>query len=186
MTFQELSKLYETDINLHDTNKSKGLTHAEAKERILKFGKNHLSPPPETPEYIKYLKQYTNGFMVLMGFAGLLACIAYAIQPCNSYSIENKKSVCTNSNAPNLYAGVILFGIVIFTSTLAYYEERKSGSVMAQFKKMLPPKCRVIRDGHEEIILAEHIVVGDIIKVIGGDRVPADLVIIQSSSLKVE
>jgi len=43
---------------------------------------------------------------------------------------------------------------------------------------MLPPKCRVIRDGHEEIVLAENIVVGDIIKVIGGDRVPADLIII--------
>lgn len=60
--------------------------------------------------------------------AGLLACIAYAIIPCNAY---NSKGVCINDNLPNLYAGVILFGIVVFTSTLAYYEERKSGSVMA-------------------------------------------------------
>lgn len=43
---------------------------------------------------------------------------------------------------------------------------------------MLPPKCRVIRDGNEEIVLAENITCGDIVKVVGGDRVPADLIII--------
>lgn len=39
---------------------------------------------------------------------------------------------------------------------------------MAQFKKMLPPKTRVIRDGKEDIVAAEDIVLGDICKVVGG------------------
>jgi len=62
----------------------------------------------------------------------------------------------------------VLFFVVVFNCTVAYYEERKSGNVMAQFKKMLPPKTRVVRDGKEDIVAAEDIVLGDLCKVIGG------------------
>ncbi len=51
---------------------------------------------------------------------------------------------------------------------------------------MLPQQSRVIRGGKEDLIAAENLVYGDIVKVIGGERVPADLVIIQVSSMKVE
>lgn len=50
---------------------------------------------------------------------------------------------------------------------------------MDSFKKMIPPSAKVIRDGVSQNILAEELVVGDIIEFGGGDRVPADVRIIE-------
>ena len=57
---------------------------------------------------------------------------------------------------------------------------------MAQFKKMLPPTCTVIRDGKEDQKKADFLVIGDLVKIEGGKRIPADIRIIQSNGLKVE
>jgi sodium/potassium-transporting ATPase subunit alpha len=57
---------------------------------------------------------------------------------------------------------------------------------MKLFKTMLPPQCKVIRDGQEKTIKAEELVDGDIVRVNGGDKVPADLRLIKVSELKVE
>lgn len=51
---------------------------------------------------------------------------------------------------------------------------------------MLPPQCIVVRDGKEREIAAAALVIGDLVKVKGGDKVPADLRIIHCRGLKVE
>jgi len=130
------------------------LSTDEAKARLLKYGKNILKPPPERSEIVKYLLQFTNGFMLMLMGAGALACIAFAIQP--------------EGNFINLWTGIVLFVVVVCNCTLAYFEERSSSNVMAQFKKMLPPKTRVIRNGKEDIVPAEELVIGDIVKVVSG------------------
>ena len=57
---------------------------------------------------------------------------------------------------------------------------------MAKFKNMLPPKCKVIREGVEQLINAREVVVGDIVKISTGDKAPADLRIIMVRGLKVD
>ena len=57
---------------------------------------------------------------------------------------------------------------------------------MDSFKNMVPDKANVIRDGETQSILAKHVVVGDIIMVKGGDRIPADIRIIEASGMKVD
>ena len=51
---------------------------------------------------------------------------------------------------------------------------------------MMPPKCKVIRDGQLVEIKAELLVLGDIVKIETGDRIPADLRLIMCRGLKVE
>ncbi len=57
---------------------------------------------------------------------------------------------------------------------------------MAKFKNMLPPKCKVIREGEEALINARELVVGDIVKLSTGDKTPADLRILMVRGLKVD
>jgi len=57
---------------------------------------------------------------------------------------------------------------------------------MASFKNYIPPKCKVIRDGKEVEILSEEIVVGDIVVITTGMRVPADMRVIECSNLYVD
>jgi P-type E1-E2 ATPase len=54
------------------------------------------------------------------------------------------------------------------------------------FAKMLPAPCTIIRDGKESRIAAENLVIGDIVKLNLGDRIPADMRLIDVKDLKVE
>merc|ERR1719361_1929277 len=57
---------------------------------------------------------------------------------------------------------------------------------MDSFKNMVPDQANVVRDGQTQTILAKTVVVGDLIMVKGGDRIPADLRVIEATSCKVD
>ncbi|CAE8590596.1 unnamed protein product [Polarella glacialis] len=85
-----------------------------------------------------------------------------------------------------MYCGIALIVIIFGQCTASYLEERKSNNVMGSLMKMVPAQSSVIRDGKPRRIPAAELVVGDLVQLKGGDRVPADLRIIQTSGLKVE
>lgn len=170
-TVAELSVMLSTELNEQDISKSNGLTDEIVKEKLISDGKNILSPPKKTPEWIKFLLHFTNFFMILLNIAGILSCIAYALD---------------KTQPINLYLGIILFIVVFLTCCLSYFEERTSSNVMKTFSKMLPSKCTVIREGIEMQVMAEGLVTGDLVKVSSGDRIPADLRIVMTRDLKVE
>ena len=57
---------------------------------------------------------------------------------------------------------------------------------MDSFKNMVPQQALALRNGEIKSVLAREIVLGDIVQVKGGDRIPADIRIIQSSNMKVD
>lgn len=57
----------------YKTNSTRGLSAAEAKERLAKNGPNRLTPPEGIPEYVKFLKQMFGGFSLLL-WAGAFLC----------------------------------------------------------------------------------------------------------------
>ncbi|KAG2458681.1 AT1A2 ATPase, partial [Polypterus senegalus] len=85
-----------------------------------------------------------------------------------------------------LYLGVVLAAVVIVTGCFSYYQEAKSSKIMDSFKNMVPQQALVIREGEKIQINAESVVVGDLVEIKGGDRIPADLRIISSHGCKVD
>uniref|UniRef100_A0A670YRX5 ATPase Na+/K+ transporting subunit alpha 2 n=1 Tax=Pseudonaja textilis TaxID=8673 RepID=A0A670YRX5_PSETE len=85
-----------------------------------------------------------------------------------------------------LYLGVVLAAVVIVTGCFSYYQEAKSSKIMDSFKNMVPQQALVIREGEKMQINAENVVVGDLVEVRGGDRIPADLRVISSHGCKVD
>lgn len=69
---------------------------------------------------------------------------------------------------------------------IEFYQEQKSQALLDSFLDMVPAKCMVIRDGKVEQIDAVNLVVGDVVLVRMGDKVPADLLIFSASDLKVD
>lgn len=57
-----------------------GLTHDKAAENLARDGPNALTPPPTTPEWVKFCQQLLGGFSLLLWFGALLCFIAYTIQ----------------------------------------------------------------------------------------------------------
>ncbi|PIO63441.1 e1-E2 ATPase [Teladorsagia circumcincta] len=76
--------------------------------------------------------------------------------------------------------------VVVITGCFQYYQESKSSKIMDSFKNMVPTFALVHRDGQKQQIRTEELVVGDIVEVKGGDRVPADIRIISAFGFKVD
>ena len=80
----------------------------------------------------------------------------------------------------------IMIGVAVAVNTiLGFFQERKADRALSALKKILEPQTKVKRGDKWEMILAKDLVVGDIVKLTIGDRVPADGKIIQLDSLSL-
>uniref|UniRef100_A0A8B9LY14 Sodium/potassium-transporting ATPase subunit alpha n=2 Tax=Astyanax mexicanus TaxID=7994 RepID=A0A8B9LY14_ASTMX len=153
-----------------------GLSSSRAQEILARDGPNALTPPPTTPEWVKFCKQMFGGFSMLLWTGAVLCFLAYGIQAAMEDEPAND----------NLYLGVVLSAVVIITGCFSYYQEAKSSKIMDSFKNLVPQQALVIRDGEKNHINAEDVVLGDLVEVKGGDRIPADLRIISAHGCKVD
>jgi len=158
------------------TNLTKGLTAKQAADYLARDGPNALTPPKTTPEWIKFCKNLFGGFSTLLWIGSILCFFSYALEASGN----------ENPNPDNLYLGIVLAGVVIITGCFQYYQESKSSKIMESFKNMIPQQALVIRDGQKQQIVAMNLVLGDVVEVKGGDRIPADLRIIDANNMKVD
>ncbi|XP_026667920.1 sodium/potassium-transporting ATPase subunit alpha-like [Ceratina calcarata] len=166
-----LEELYEK-LN---TNPVTGLTEEQAEMVLIKIGPNTLTPPKVTPEYIKFIKCLFHGFAALLWICALLCFLLYGI------------SMLTEGTGGGIeWLGVIISGICLFSGLSAYIQESKNIKVMESFKKMVPTFATVIRGGKKLRIVTERIVPGDLVYIQNGDKVPADVRIIECRGLRVE
>ncbi|XP_046435091.1 sodium/potassium-transporting ATPase subunit alpha isoform X3 [Neodiprion fabricii] len=177
----------ELDIDFHkitpeelyqrfSTHPENGLSHAKAKENLERDGPNALTPPKQTPEWVKFCKNLFGGFALLLWIGAFLCFIAYSIQA----------STVEDPNDDNLYLGIVLAAVVIVTGIFSYYQESKSSKIMESFKNMVPQFATVLREGEKLTLRAEDLVLGDVVEVKFGDRIPADIRIIESRGFKVD
>lgn len=165
-----LAEKFETNIDVSDASKSQGLSAAAAADLLKEYGPNLLTPPPRVPLWLLFLLQFTNYLMVLLEVTALLCIILYIIQP---------------DILDNLYLGVLLFLVVFITCYETYAQEAKSDELMAQFRALVPQAASVIRDGNLQPLPVSDLVIGDVIRLKSGDKVPADCRVIYNESMKV-
>ena len=158
------------------TNPTTGLTLVQVKASQEKHGMNCLTPPPTTPEWVKFLKNLFGGFAMLLWLGAILCFVAYFIQ------------ATTMEQPPddNLYLGIVLTAVVVITGIFSYYQESKSSKIMESFKNMVPQYAICLREGDKMTVKAEELTFGDIIEVKFGDRMPADVRILAARGFKVD
>merc|ERR1719423_35383 len=143
---------------------------------MARDGPNALRPPKTTPEWVKFCKQLFGGFAMLLGIGAILCFIAHSITA----------ATYEDPSPDNLYLGIVLSAVVIVTGIFGYYQESKSSKIMETFKNLVPAQCLVLREGEFRSIKVDDLVVGDVVNVKSGDRIPADLRVVQSSNFKVD
>merc|ERR1711953_493700 len=158
------------------TNPQTGLTAAQAKANLERDGPNALTPPPTTPEWVKFLQALFGGFAMLLWCGAILCFVAYSIQA----------SAFEQPPDDNLYLGIVLTAVVVITGIFSYYQESKSAAIMESFKNLVPQYALVRRNGEKLEIKAEEITKGDIVEVKFGDRVPADIRVLEARGFKVD
>ncbi|XP_055338913.1 sodium/potassium-transporting ATPase subunit alpha-B-like isoform X2 [Paramacrobiotus metropolitanus] len=159
-----------------EVDPTRGLTHAIAKRNFERDGPNALTPPKTTPEWLKFCKQLFGGFSLLLWVGAVLCFIAYGVTAARE----------DEPPADNLYLGIVLTAVVVITGCFSYYQEAKSARIMDSFKNLIPAYATVIREGEKNSLLAEQLVLGDLVEVKGGDRIPADIRIIECRGMKVD
>merc|ERR1711935_925539 len=166
---EELCKRFSTNIE-------NGLTADRAKKGNELHGPNALTPPPTTPEWVKFCQNMFSGFAMLLWFGAILCFVAYGIQA----------SAYEEPPDDNLYLGIVLTTVVIVTGVFSYYQESKSAKIMESFKNLVPQYALVVRDGEKQNIEARELTLGDVIEVKFGDRMPADMRVVEATHFKVD
>ncbi len=147
------------DLNI-TSEKYKGLTTSQAKEKLSTGGYNRL--PSSKPK---------NFFSIALGvvrepmFLLLVACGTL-------YMVMG-----------DLQEGLMLLGFVFVIMGIEYYQENKTEKALDALKDMASPRALVIRDGKEIRIAGFEVVTDDIIVLQEGDRIPADATVLQSVNL---
>jgi len=169
VTIDELCKRFNSNLDI-------GLSTEQAKKGLEEYGPNALTPPPTVPEWVKFCQNLFSGFACLLWLGAVLCFLAYGIQA----------SAYEEPPDDNLYLGIVLTAVVTVTGVFSYYQESKSAKIMESFKNLVPQYALVRRNGEKISIEAKDLTLGDIVDVKFGDRIPADLRIIEARGFKVD
>jgi Ca2+-transporting ATPase len=140
-----------------------GLTGAEAAKRLAKDGPNALPAERQPSRLERFLAQYTSYMQLILVGAAIVSLII--------------KEWST---------AVVLALITVFNAFGGLRQEGKAESAMNALQSMMETTARVRRDGAEAKILADQLVVGDVVLISAGDEVPADGRIVSASSLQID
>lgn len=141
----------------------KGLTQKDAEERIMVNGKNEIPKVKKDTILEIFIQQFKSPIILILAIGIVF-------------------SILTNS-----YPDAIFIVIVISINTvIGTYQEWNSGKSSEKLANMIKINSKVLRDGQTKSIDSENIVVGDIVLLESGDKVPADLRLIQTNELSLD
>lgn len=157
---------------LRDLNTNlQGLSNEEHEKRLREYGPNKITPTKQMHWLLKFALHLAGGFQIFLWVGFFLCLIVFFVAGSTDYQ--------------TLALGLICCIVIFLTAIFDSFQEGKSDKVMAALKKLTPEQVFVIRDNLMVEVLAETLVPGDIVSVKSGEKVPADIRVLQCSDLKV-
>ncbi len=146
-----------------------GLSAAEVARRFAEFGPNRVERVAGVPLPLRFLREFTHLFAVILWVAAGLAFGAELADP--------GKGMAT--------LGFAILGVILVNGLFSFWQEYRAERALAALEKLLPPKARVMRAGQAEEIVAAELVPGDIVLLGEGDDIPADCRLIEAFGVRV-
>ena len=145
------------------SDRNKGLTPEEAKQRLHRFGANALTAKQGQSAWMRFLLQFHQPLIYILIAAGIITA---ALQEW-------------------VDSGVI-FGVVLVNAIIGYIQESKAESALAALADTMVAEATVLRNGGKKRIPSTELVLGDIVLLQAGDKVPADLRLLKLRDLQVD
>jgi len=146
-----------------NSNVKNGLSESEAKNRLLQFGTNELQEAERPNAFLVFLEQFKDFMVVVLLAATLISGLL-----------------------GEYIDAVAIIAIVIINGVLGFFQERKAERSLQALKELSAPQVSVLRDKEWRKVASREIVAGDVVKFSSGDRIGADMRIVQASSLEIE
>ena len=145
------------------TDPQRGLTEREARDRLIRHGPNRLAEVPPPHPLLRFARQFHHLLIyVLLGAAGITALLAHWVD-----------------------AGVIV-AVVLLNAVVGFIQEGKAERSLQAIRHLLAPRAQLLRDGRQHDVDAADLVPGDMVLLASGDRVPADVRLLQTRNLRVD
>lgn len=150
-------------LQFHQLNPREGLSSNEVAERQDKFGANELTEAKRVSPIVLFLNQFKDVMIIVLFVAVVISALL------GEYL-----------DATTIVAIIIINGI------LGFIQEYRAEKSLHALKQLSAPMANVLRDGKVRAIPAKELVPGDIVMLQSGDRVPADMRLIEANGLHME
>ena len=144
-------------------SRTDGLSSEEAVERLQRVGPNTLEPPQKASALVRFLGHFHNILIVIL----IAAAIGTALL---GHWVDT---------------GVIL-AVVLINTLIGFVQEGKAEKALDAIRAMLSPRAVVLREGRRQDIDASTVVPGDVVFLQAGDKVPADLRLLDVKNLRID
>ncbi len=147
----------------YQQSQADGLASAEAQARLQHYGPNALPEKKGKPAWLRFLAHFNDVLIyILLAAAVLTAVMGHWVDT------------------------AVILGVAVINALIGHIQESNAEKSLKSIRNMLSSEARVIRNGNHETIPTTEIVPGDIIVLRAGDRIPADMRLIEAHNLRVE
>ena len=143
-----------------------GLSTAQARQRLARYGKNELDKPKGESLLLRLLRQLKDPMILVLLAAAGLSLLA--------------------SGGGDWVDAVIILVIVAVNGVISIRQEDNARRALEALEHMAPPRAKVLRDGQVRQEPAAELVPGDVILLEAGDRVPADGRLLECAGLRAD
>lgn len=140
-----------------------GLTSQESKRRFSEYGANEIIHKPYRSLIIEAISHSTNPLVAILLIAA-----------------------CVSAFTGNITSSVLIITMVILSIGLDYFQSHRSLATIRRLQEKVATTASVLRDGHWMDIPCRALVPGDIIRLVAGDMVPADSILLHSKDLHIQ
>ena len=149
-----------------------GLVDDQVEENRDAYGENVITKGQEDSMIKKIYESIINPFTVILLVIALVSFIT------NVWLAKPGEQDPTTS--------IIIVTLVLISGGIRFIQELRSDKAASNLSRMIVNTATVLRDGSEQEIPIDEIVVGDVIKLSAGDMIPADVVLIDSRDFFVQ
>ncbi|HEX6559936.1 MAG TPA: cation-translocating P-type ATPase [Longimicrobiales bacterium] len=149
------------------SDRTTGLTEAEARHRLATHGRNELATRPPIPAWRRFLAQFQDILVILLLIAALISAVLWTVE----------------RDAVVPYEALAIFAVVLLNATIGFIQQSKAEAAVAALRALSADTSAVIRDGVQRSIPAAELVPGDLMLIEAGDTIPADARVIESIAL---
>ncbi|KAF8806624.1 Ca-transporting ATPase [Phlegmacium glaucopus] len=151
-------------VNYFRTSNTNGLLHSDINTLRAQHGYNEFSVASPEPLLLKFAKTIYESPLILL--------------LCGSATVSALMG--------NVDDAISITVAVLIVLTVGFVQERRSEKSLEALNKLVPHHCHVIREGETLHVLANELVPGDLVKFSTGDRIPADIRLVDTVDLEVD
>ena len=140
-----------------------GLSSGEARERLRACGANRLTARRQRPLWLQFLAQFHAPLLYALLIAGAVKGLTGSLRE-----------------------AAVIWSVTVINAVIGFVQESRAEHSISVLAQVIRSECDVLRDGQHQRLEAWQLVPGDVVLLAAGDRVPADLRLLQVRNLQLD